>query len=758
MDALWEQRVWAEGVVLNPGPLALGSHVLRAAVSASRVPVVEVLLAPAKGRATAQRRSLPQGRLRGPRRGHRGRGLPRGARAAGAGGEPLGGRAGDEDPGAGGRGRPGAEVARGQGTGKRGERGGGACAPEGRSGSRCAGDRHPPQDARSGPRRGRDARPGGPRRKRRERRRRRPREVVPVGHARARGRPGRGEDARPGAPPPPPGTRRPGAGLTRAEVRARIADRLAGRLTPGGARHLGPRGVGGAPARRGGGGRAAGPARGGAPGALPGRAAPGALSDDAAGGVDGGAGMNARAVAIDVLARVEATDAYLNVVLDQRLAEAPLRDPRDAALVTELCVRRDAPAARRSTGSSPGFSDRRLAALEDRVLAALRVGAYQIFHSRVPRRAAVSETVEGLKQLGLSRAAGFVNAVLRKVAALEAHSAAARVGRRRAPLGAGEPPALAGGALAPPVRPGGRRGHAGGEQRAAAGDACGPMAAPGRGRRWGRSSPRRASRPCPPSAHRWASGCRRPDRWRRWSGTPRAGSRSRTRRRSWSASTPPSPRAHGCSTPAPRRAARRATSPRATRCWRSTSTPAKLEKIRSEARRLRLDDRIEVLTHDATQPFPESIGRVDAVLLDAPCTGLGTLRRHPELRWRREEADLAASRHAPARASSSAARRSCRPGGLLVYAVCSTEPEEGQDQVELFLRSHPDFTLETPAVGRAARLAPGPGGAAHLARARGHGRLLRRAAASPGVTGVIFRAPPDVWTSGTMPAPSRRSP
>ena len=36
------------------------------------------------------------------------------------------------------------------------------------------------------------------------------------------------------------------------------------------------------------------------------------------------------------------------------------------------------------------------------------------------------------------------------------------------------------------------------------------------------------------------------------------------------------------------------------------------------------------------------------------------------------------------------------PGGLLVYAVCSTEPEEGQDQVELFLRSHPDFTLEPP--------------------------------------------------------------
>ena len=79
--------------------------------------------------------------------------------------------------------------------------------------------------------------------------------------------------------------------------------------------------------------------------------------------------MNARAVAIDVLARVEATDAYLNVVLDQRLAEAPLKDPRDAGLVTELSYG----ATRRRLSLDrviASFSDRRLAALEERVLAA----------------------------------------------------------------------------------------------------------------------------------------------------------------------------------------------------------------------------------------------------------------------------------------------------------------------------------------------------------------------------------------------------
>jgi hypothetical protein len=65
------------------------------------------------------------------------------------------------------------------------------------------------------------------------------------------------------------------------------------------------------------------------------------------------------------------------------------------------------------------FADRKLDALEDKVLAALRVGAYQIFFMRLPHHAAVAETVEALKSLGLQRAAGFCNAILRKLAALE---------------------------------------------------------------------------------------------------------------------------------------------------------------------------------------------------------------------------------------------------------------------------------------------------------------------------------------------------
>src|SRR5688500_195063 len=129
--------------------------------------------------------------------------------------------------------------------------------------------------------------------------------------------------------------------------------------------------------------------------------------------------MNPRALAIRVLARVRATDAYLNVVLDTVLSEERPGDARDAALITELCYG----ATRRQLTldyAITGLSDRRLETLEDKVLVALRVGAYQIFYSRVPRRAAVGETVEALKQLKLQRATGFVNAILRKLAELPA--------------------------------------------------------------------------------------------------------------------------------------------------------------------------------------------------------------------------------------------------------------------------------------------------------------------------------------------------
>lgn len=80
----------------------------------------------------------------------------------------------------------------------------------------------------------------------------------------------------------------------------------------------------------------------------------------------------------------------------------------------------------------------------------------------------------------------------------------------------------------------------------------------------------------------------------------------------------------------------------------------------------------------------------DAVLVDAPCSGLGTIRRDPDVKWRRREADLAglAARQL---ALLSAAAGAVRPGGRLIYATCSSEPEENDEVVDSFLASQSDF-------------------------------------------------------------------
>jgi 16S rRNA (cytosine967-C5)-methyltransferase len=80
------------------------------------------------------------------------------------------------------------------------------------------------------------------------------------------------------------------------------------------------------------------------------------------------------------------------------------------------------------------------------------------------------------------------------------------------------------------------------------------------------------------------------------------------------------------------------------------------------------------------------------VLVDAPCSGLGTIRRDPDIRWRRTEQDLAGLSERQVVLLERAAR-AVAPGGRLVYATCSSEPEENEQVVDVFLAAHPEFRL-----------------------------------------------------------------
>jgi 16S rRNA (cytosine967-C5)-methyltransferase len=116
-------------------------------------------------------------------------------------------------------------------------------------------------------------------------------------------------------------------------------------------------------------------------------------------------------------------------------------------------------------------------------------------------------------------------------------------------------------------------------------------------------------------------------------------------------------------------------------------------------------DRVHVVTADATAP-PFPTGRFDRVLLDAPCSGLGALRRRPDARWRVEEADVDRLAHLQAQMLA-AAGELVRPGGMLVYSVCTLTAAESIDQQrpDGFVPAEPPVAPWRP-YGDGARLLP----------------------------------------------------
>ena len=386
--------------------------------------------------------------------------------------------------------------------------------------------------------------------------------------------------------------------------------------------------------------------------------------------------------------------------LPRALAEFrdPLADERDRALVTELAggtfrwlAALDHVVAR--------AADRPLARIDPEVLTALRLGAYQLLYlDRVPAAAAVNESVRLVRQAGRTSAAGFVNAVLRRVGAA-----------RRAP--------------ALPSAPDGKA------DRAAALAYLSVTASHPRWlvERWldryglqpavdwvrfNNTSPPltlRANRlriTRDELAERLAGHDVRtePTRFARDGLTVAAGNPFRTPAAGRGlflaqdeasqlvaelvGARPGERILDACAAPGGKTTALAGAMGRRGTLVAGDLRPARLRLLRGTLAGMGAAS-AAIVRLDLSRGVPFA-PVFDRVLVDAPCSGLGVLRRDPEIRWRRRPGDLprfAAEQLAMAGHAAGAVR----PGGVLVYATCSSEPDENEDVVTAFLEAHPDF-------------------------------------------------------------------
>ncbi|MCC0564298.1 16S rRNA (cytosine(967)-C(5))-methyltransferase RsmB [Brevibacillus borstelensis] len=120
--------------------------------------------------------------------------------------------------------------------------------------------------------------------------------------------------------------------------------------------------------------------------------------------------------------------------------------------------------------------------------------------------------------------------------------------------------------------------------------------------------------------------------------------------------------------------------------------PHKRDLIAQNAKRLGITI-IEPIVSDALHLGEKKLGTFDRILLDAPCTGFGVIRRKPDLKWNKTPDDVKAIAELQYKLLESVAAL-LAPGGLLVYSTCTIEPEENQLVVQRFVKNHPAFELD----------------------------------------------------------------
>ncbi len=137
--------------------------------------------------------------------------------------------------------------------------------------------------------------------------------------------------------------------------------------------------------------------------------------------------------------------------------------------------------------------------------------------------------------------------------------------------------------------------------------------------------------------------------------------------------------------------------------YAADSDAGKLEILEKEMDRLGVT-MVNTLEMNLESPDRERLPDFfDRILLDAPCSGIGVIRRNPDIKWKRKKKDIERCAGRQLRLLEALCSR-VKPSGILVYAVCSTEPEETVDTIEKFLKAHPDFEVSAEPYAGAGRL------------------------------------------------------